>query len=512
MAIETPALDCQTIADIHRGSPKGFVGIMAKGKDGQLSPIGAIPRHDLKSVLPRFADLLSHDSYFTLNTYWKAGEVWKKTGLPYLLRKEKYLLELVTCYADLDVGRPDDQKHLGATLTWQEAQLEVLRRQNSGLLPPFSLMACSGRGVYLLWFLHDDTDPTKLPRANRFTLSRYKAANRALHDRLGGLACDRIADAARVLRIPGSINTKAGKRVTFSATIQGGDNGNAISYSLRDLEAFLGIKDSVPSLPATATEKAFSDSHSRGAYRKTRVRGSRPASRTGYVRVNRLRAQDLETIARWRGGWLHGGQQYPDGFTSPGRGFMLRLYAGWLCGSDHDRTAVLRCIATMAENCRPPYPSDANDQPLDSIVEDAFSRDPGKHIKNIRTHRLLRLLGIDERTDPDLLASLTTILPDSVRKHRAAESLRQDDFTAVRQFTIDQIVKQRSGVAPTAARMADLLSHHGVVNPATGRPWSCEIIRRDFDVLGYPPAPRGRPSKRPQTASMPNQFPTAENT
>ena len=497
---DTPALDWRPVLEIHRGDPDGYVGYMAKKPDGSgLWPVGAVKVRDVREMLPGvLAHFIGHDGYFTVNSLWKAGAVWKKTGLPYLLRRENMLLELAACYADLDVGRPEEEsKHPGAALDWQAAQIEALRRQREGIIPPFSMMACSGRGVYLFWLLRDDREPDKLPRAYPSAIIRYKAVNKALHTRLYGLAPDLNAfDAVRVLKHPGTIATKVMRRVTYSLTVQA-DSGGRLTYSLPELETLLHLDAPAPSLPADVRDKARPQLYTREPYRKTKLPGSRPQNRKAYNRTNELRAQDLETVEAWRGGWLHAGKAYPDGFVSPGRGLMLRLYAGWLRGSGKDGGAVLDAVRRMAANCKPPYPSDPGDMRLEQIAADTFSPDRRRHVKNVKNSNLTGWLGISDQADPDLLDKLNSILPEPVKALREAAIPRQADYTAERRRAIAHVVELRGGTIPPARKMMTLLAADpfNVVNPATREPWSYEIIRQDYDALGYPAARPGRRRK-----------------
>jgi hypothetical protein len=517
---DTPALDWRPVLEIHRGDPDGYVGYGAKKPDGSgLWHVGAVKVREVREMLPGvLAHFIERDGYFCVNPFWRAGAVWRKTGLPYLLRREKMLLELAACYADLDVGRPEEEsKHPGAALDWQAAQIEALHRQREGIIPPFSMMAASGRGVYLFWLLRDEREPDKLPRAYPSAIIRYKAVNRALHERLYGLACDaKAVDAVRFLRHPGSIHTKVMRRVTYSLTVQA-DDGGRLTYSLPELERLLHLDAPAPSLPADVREKARPQLYTREPYRKTKLPGSRPQNRNAYIRTNELRAQDLETVEAWRGGWLHAGHEYPDGFVSPGRGLMLRLYAGWLRGSGKDGGAVLDAVRRMAANCKPPYPSDPGDMRLEQIVADAFSPERRKHVKNVRNipwtdkdgvehpglcdgmvnGKLRRgWLGISEQTDPDLLAKLESILPEPVKALRDAAIPQQADYTAERRRAIAHIVELRHAIPPARKMMALLAADpFNVVNPATREPWSYEIIRQDYDALGYPAARPGRRRK-----------------
>lgn len=500
---DTPALDWRPVLEIHRGNPDGFIGFGKKRTTGSgIEHIGAVKVKDAREMIPGLlTQFISYDGYMTVNSYAIAGNPWKKTGLPYLLRAEKYLLELAACYADLDVGRPgEESKHPGASMDWQSAQIEVLRRQREGRIPPFSIMACSGRGVYLFWLLRDEQDPTMLPRAYPSTIIRYKAVNRELHKLLDGLACDQTAaDAARFLRNPGSINTKVMKRVTYSLTMQA-DDGGRLTYSLPELESLLRLNAPAPSLPDDVRAKAKLPAYRRDPYKPAKDKGSRPQYIAQYHRTNELRAQDLETIEAWRGGWLHAGDIYPDGHKSIGRGIMLRLYAGWLRGSGKTREEVLDRLSIMAANCKRangkpnPYPSDPGDLPLLKIVDDTFSTNPKKHIKNTPNIKLLDWLGISEQTDSELLDRLLSILPESVKALREAAIPKQADLTGERHKAIKAVLDLHRGKIPTPRRMASILADHHVLNHR-GKPYSFEIIRQDYAVLGIPSARPGRPHK-----------------
>ena len=483
---DTPSLDWRPVLEIHRGDPDGFVGFMQKRQDGQVWPVGAVKVRDVREMIPGLlSQFIQHDGYFTVNSYGKAGGTWKRTGLPYLLRRESMLLELCACYADLDVGRPEEEnKRPGAAMDWQDAQIEALRRQRNGEIPPFSIMACSGRGVYLFWLLHDDHELERLPRAYPSSVLRYKSVNSALHDRLQGIGIDRAKDAARVLRAPGSIHTKVMKRVTYSLTMQG-DGGGRLSYSLSEMESMLGLDAPAPSLPEAVRLNATPPLFSRDPYRKTKRPGSRPQYRLQYQRTNELRAQDLETVEAWRGGWIKAGQAYPDGHVSPGRGLMLQLYAQYLRGSGQDKAETLGAVETMAANCIPPYPSDLSDLSAEAIVDRAYGRDKKALFKNVPNKRLCEWLGISARTDPNLLELLESVLPESVKQAREDNLPRQADLTAARREAVLRIVDARRGSVPPLSSMARLLAADpfNILNPR-GKPYSGEIIRQDYEHLG----------------------------
>jgi hypothetical protein len=497
---DTPDLDFRPILDIHRGDPEGEVAFMRKNPDGgNLESVGSVKVKDVREMLPGIlAQFIDYDGYFSVNSMYRRGNPMKRfNGLPYPIRTKKNTYELAACYADLDVGRPDEEhKRKGASMDWQDAQIEALQRQRDGIIPPFSMMACSGRGVYLFWLLVDDTDREKLPRGYPSNQLRYKAINKALHRRLYGLGIDQAHDAQRVLAAPGTLKTKVMKRVSYSITIQG-DNGGRIEYSIPELEQWLKIESPEASLPLDLREKAKDKQFTRGEYKKQERKGSHPKRAASYRAPNANRAQDLETIEQWRGGWLRRDHTYPDGHKSSGRGFMLKLYAQYLRKAGKDRNDVLKAVTIMAANCKPrPYPEDkGSDTSLAEIVEIAFSNDRDKHFSNVKTERLLKWLGINEDTDPDLLDSLSTsTLPKAIRDQREKAIPRQADFTEQRRQAIINLVELKSGNIPTLAKMKTLLADMDILNP-DGKPWSTEIIRQDYNSIGYPAPRRGRPKR-----------------
>lgn len=502
---ETPALDWRPILDIHRGDPDGFVGFTSIGEryDGSRGwrEHGMVRVRDVREWLPGIlTQFVARDGYFSVNTFrTSSAKPWKRTGLHYPLRQGWNCLELGACYADLDVNRPDEEhKRPGASMTWQDAQIEALRRQRDGLIPPFSMMACSGRGVYLLWLLKDSRDPDRLPPGIPALQRRYKAINKALHQRLYGLGVDQTNMVTQVIRVPGSLHTGVMRRVTYSVTVQG-DDGGRLAYTLPELESMLAL-DAAPvdSLPDSLRRQALLPAapvEIRTAGRPTKERGSRPHYRAQYERTNALRAADLATIEDWRGGWRHGGTAYPDGHVSIGREKLLRLYADWLHGSGVDRDQVQAAVATMAANCKPSYPSDSKDAAIDSIMADTYGGDPAKHFKNVPNSRLLDWLGINAGTDGALLDSLQTILPANVKRARRDSTPKQADFTAERRALIQEIRERHAGNVPALRPMAAALAALSSVNPKNNRPWSHEIIRADYDALGIPPPTAGRRRK-----------------
>lgn len=88
-----------------------------------------------------------------------------------------------------------------------EEVLEIILRKQTWMPQP-SLLADSGRGMYLLWLLE--------PPLGRDRLPDWQATETLLISRLVPYGADWSArDAARVLRLCGSVNQRSGKKVSY---------------------------------------------------------------------------------------------------------------------------------------------------------------------------------------------------------------------------------------------------------------------------------------------------------
>lgn len=490
---QTPALDVESILSIHRDR-QGYIGFVRKpdpaappklDKNGDpytWENLFSIQADDLRSMFPTIADWLTHDSYFTVHAYYRSAQ-WKNkdTGLPDVLRKETDLQSLTACYADIDSGRPDSDEP-GAAMTWRQAQHEAEYLADHGVIPQPSMMARSGRGVYLFWFLRDTKDPNKLPHAWPEKIELYKACNRALVERLRShqLPADTHAiDAARVLRVPGSIHRKALRRVSY--VIQADDQGKGFAYTLPELAAFLDVPALNGDLP-DATRKLARPAQ----YRKVKNPGSAPLRSHGTLALNALRAQDLLTLQTWRGGFLKRGEKYADGSTSIGRRYILTLYANFLHGSGVDPQAGMAALMDMAANMIPPYPSDPpqDDPPIAKLIHDEYSTSKRRNWKN---KTLCNLLGITADLAREL--ELKSILPDEVRRERDQARPHQADVIQARRDFARQYIERYGQM--TARKLANAYQAAGFVgaNP--------ETANQDLNALGYVVRSRGRPRKKP---------------
>jgi len=141
-------------------------------------------------------------------------------------RKARYALQVPAVWVDIDPAKHLKDKDLKV---WQQEAYTRL----STFSPSPSIVVFSGRGWHGYW-LFDKPIRLEGPDRNRL-VSLVTAINRELAERLAG---DAVADLARVMRIPGTINPKNGAncRIIFS---------DGPIYDLKDLTDALKVKESV---------------------------------------------------------------------------------------------------------------------------------------------------------------------------------------------------------------------------------------------------------------------------
>lgn len=478
-AAEAPALDLDSILTLHR-EPGGYIGFVRKpdpehpqldkhGRPRQFENLFSIRAEDLRTLLPAFADWLAEDSYFTINSYYRPAPYRNSTtGLPDVWRKRKYLSKINACYADIDCGRPESEEP-GAQLEWRQAQYEAAILADTGVIPQPSIMARSGRGVYLLWILRDEKEPWRPPHAWPEKVQLCELCNRALNAaiRTHALPADKAAvDAARVLRVPGSIHRKTGRRVEY--IVQLDQAGRGFVYTLPELATFLNIPAPAAELPPATRSQAKP-----ATYRRTLRPGSAPLRSLGPKKLSALRAQDLVTIEASRGGFKKRGEKHEDGSTSPGRRMILTLYACFLRGSGEDPAAALKALQAMAANMHPLYPSDGpgEDPPIETIVQQEYAGIK----RRWKNETLCALLSITAETA--LALELQTIRPPAVtREADQARPLRADLVERRREFARRYLEKHRR---VTARGLANAYFHAGF----TGA--NRQTANEDLNALGY---------------------------
>lgn len=467
-------IDTAPLLAIHRGAD-GYIilGRFVEGENGkEWETVGAFRPDELRDNLPGLAPLLFQDSYATVNSYWrKHANISATTAFPLASRKEDNLRYLNACYADIDCGRPEappdpnkPNQHLPATAC-VGVVLELAKR---GIIPYPSMMAYSGRGLYLFWLLRDEADESQPARSrNAARVAFYKQINRALHERLATakLPIDRGAhDAARVLRVPGSLHSTAGKPVEYTTLLVKNAGNPTGTYTLGELADRVGAK------AITNTTKAL-------GYDAPKT-GRNPNKRKGYRAAASYAAEDIDAIFQLSP-WKY-----------PGRRRKLTIYATFLKQSGISRADALAQCSLLAANCDPPYPDEPKEDRTSPSVKEIVAAAWISKRKRYRRDKLAELFGVTPTIANDL--ELRSILPPSVRATRAnARTLASRKILRdIRRRHISHYLA--SHPKASAREVFRVLSRKGI---ATNH----QTVNEDMNALGHKRAPGspGRPRKNP---------------
>ncbi len=220
---------------LHRGMSDSYVPFSRK-VDSEWQSVGSVPAHQLRGLFrdEAIAEALNTDSYFGLHGMYRAGRYRTKHQLPQLLpecRNVDSVRYLTCCHVDLDAYNHGLDVH--------GAYAAVMRLVDAGVVPPPSVFTLS-RGVWALWHLHDKFNPAEPVRTypKEIVMRRWTKLQKALHTACAAIGSDAVTlHCATVSRIPGTVNSKNGRRVGYM--IPADTHGKAFSYTLDDLESFL---------------------------------------------------------------------------------------------------------------------------------------------------------------------------------------------------------------------------------------------------------------------------------
>ena len=210
----------------------------------RFTPLVTIPRSELSQWFPELVEWLAEDSYFSINSYWIARDKHTKrlartsphpefAHLPYPAQDERLTTNLNACYVDIDIYNVPG-------LDFGTAAGALMSLADSGKIPHPSIYLNSGRGLWALWLLRDNRNPNESPPAFPSLKGLYKRINKTLNARLGKIGADTQAtDAARFLRVPGSVNTKGPSKVSY--LLAANPEGKPFTYTLEELADFFQL-------------------------------------------------------------------------------------------------------------------------------------------------------------------------------------------------------------------------------------------------------------------------------
>jgi len=213
-------LDYQAIFKFHRRS-RGLIAVTPRGK--WEKPI-FVDTNFLEDAFPSFVSELLEDSYFSIHSF-------RRQKNP---RRLARLAQSITyAYVDLDCYKTG--------LTAAEATGKATQLMDSNVLPQASILVRSGRGLWLMWLLHQGRRE-KAPAANTRNRDLWLQIEQELSKRFQHLGCDSAVNhLASNMRLPGSFNTKSNSQVIF--TFQADSGGTGYMYTLPELRERLNIRE-----------------------------------------------------------------------------------------------------------------------------------------------------------------------------------------------------------------------------------------------------------------------------
>lgn len=310
-------------------------------------------------------------------------------------------------------------------------------------IPLPSLLNDTGRGLAAIWLI-EETPSSALPR--------WKSAMSVLPSLFKKFGADRACtDAARVFRLPGTINKKSGREVrVIDGTLQ------RIPYD--DLADCIYIAAGRPTRRQLATKRGGTSPKKSSASKKTGALRGLPAA----LRFAQIRS-DLERLSE------HWGGVVPEG----SRNTWLHLYATCLT-QEHGVADLEDTVRTVAALATP----DLKESEVDSVIKSALKRAEAAYASNPNADgrlnysgaRVAELLGVSDPLARQLQLRQVYSLEERTRRSRERSTAR----------------RRQQGVQPREKYLAE----HTI---SARRPWVDHgISRATWYRRGCPPPPKAQ--------------------
>lgn len=266
LQIRLPLSPTDGVQSVHGRHQSGFV--LAQVRNGEWQEGRALPVAEgiNETILNHIAD-----TYFSVS------------GIAQHCRREFGSVTYLTShFVDFDIYNLDVSRDTAITAI--ESQCDELK------IPEPTIIASSGRGLYAFWLFdkpfYVGSTLKAEDRAKRMGAWQYAQAT--LVKAFANIGADPAAkDAARVLRLPGSINSKSGQTVTYYET------GSLITNPAQQLTEPLQAAFYKPKAKATRKPKSAAQGKSEG---------HAPASLSLYTLAS-ARRYDIERLGFLRGGF-----------------------------------------------------------------------------------------------------------------------------------------------------------------------------------------------------------------
>lgn len=449
-------LDLPMLEMIHQDKD-GYVALT--NKSPTWKNVASLKIKDLRNMLPGFVDQLLNDSYMSVNSMQPPkGHHHRGTDM---------VRRIQACYSDID--------HYKYDLSYEETYALLFAMVASEYVPWPSIVAKSGRGMYVLWCFEQ---PEQYDSEQKDLYRRTQTRICEVLSRLG--ADPKAKDSSRVLRLPGSYHSKAKAHVRYTPTFDG--DGELVTYTLADLaEQVLDVH--LPNEPRRVIPARLNASPLRTLPPAT-VRPAGDPLPAGSLLDNDLptgptspekraptaRYFDLVTIAEKRGGICEG---YRETFLWRFAG-CLQVMGYW------GRELFDRVSRINSQACRPPLTK--------SEVHSACRKPKGWYITSAGQVRNIRSDTIAKELDITSIEAnrwgLTSIMPHGTkakrRQNTKARSRSRKKKTAARRKSLTELIQPLiSRRHPTSLRiLADYLALHK-------HKCSHETVRKDLAIMGW---------------------------
>lgn len=438
-------VDVRPIELIHRGHDGAIV--FARKRGDKFEQLWGLPAKNLSGLFDGVVEQIERDGFFGIHGFQRFTTPSRADPrFPIGRRTSDSIRWLTAAFVDIDGHRFGQ--------SFGDVVGRMLNLQDAGVFPAASLIVRSGRGAWFLWLIADEPGGRKPVRAWPEKTQAWKRIQSELRRRTVQhlLPADaNAADIARVMRVPGSINSRApiGKRVKFVPLLD--ENGEPIIYGLDQLAALLGVRPS-------------------------RQRKLPRASEVDPARRERG-FEGRRKLAEKRLSWLI---QLGD------------LRGGFKEGTRHN--AALMYAKFVQESCRlvDGIPIDANGERLniERSVRD-FTRtrcDRGTHPVEtgdvLAGDRFAKLRWTDEKivsllqiTDDEARAiGCPTLAEASERRERSDKRMNREELKNARRELLAGILRSieaATGSLPTLETLQGLLATHGIEasKPTLARDW-----------------------------------------
>lgn len=468
---EPESVDVGPIDMIHRGHDGAVC--FARKKNGEFESLWSLPAKGLTGIFNSVVSQIECDGYFSINGFMPTTAKSKvDPSLARPLRSGSLVRYLTAAFVDIDTYNFEG-------MTVGKAVGRIIELQDANAFPPATMIVRSGQGIWLLWLLCEEGNRRKPVRARNDKIEAWRRIQSELYRRIARnfLPPDANArDISRIMRVPGSINSKVGTRVQFWPQLD--DNGEPFVYGLDELAALVEVRPS-------RRKRKPTDKPIDPARREKGLRGRRALASK--------RLQLIVNLATLR-----------ERFTEGTRHHAALLFAKFLRESCIDDQGTL---------------IDANGATVDIRRQvEAFIRDrcaSGTHpvaVKDVLTGdryakirwsdvRMIELLQITDN-EAKTIGCTTLAEARDRQEHRDKDANREERGQQRRELIahfVGSYVKHHHGALPTLEEVKEFLSGE------RGLTASKPTILRDWDQLTLAdrlPPRRLKPSKQTDAAAL----------